>query len=104
MKFLYYLIPAYGDASNESLNSMERRIEFLSTRKFSKPFHSITELCLQREPNNRPSAAQLISHLFFKQCRKTGERLVDILKNVTPIHQRKIEPAGRFLYYILIIV
>lgn len=51
-------------------------------------------MCLQSDPGNRPSATQLISHQFFKQCRKTDETLVDILKVVTPIHQRKIEYAG----------
>ncbi|XP_051157149.1 STE20-related kinase adapter protein alpha [Leptopilina boulardi] len=83
-----------GNASNSSLNVIDKRIESLSTRKFSEPFHSITEVCLQRDPGNRPSATQLISHPFFKQCRKTDETLIDILKIVTPIHQRKIEYAG----------
>ncbi|XP_033220388.1 STE20-related kinase adapter protein alpha [Belonocnema kinseyi] len=86
--------PLNGDASHSSLNSMDKRVESLSTRKFSEPFHSLTEVCLQRNPKNRPSVSQLISHPFFKQCKKNDETLIDILKIVTPIHQRKIESAA----------
>ncbi|KAF4526079.1 hypothetical protein B566_EDAN007572 [Ephemera danica] len=45
------------------LNAVERR-------KFSEYFHLFVELCLRRQPEQRPSPSRLLSHSFFKQCRR----------------------------------
>ena len=39
-------------------------------RKFSKNFDELVELCLQKDPAKRPSAAKLLEHKFFKNVRK----------------------------------
>lgn len=54
-------------------------------RNFSDSFHVFTELCLQRDPMRRPTAAELSRQLFIKQCKKTNITLLDILAMVTPI-------------------
>jgi serine/threonine protein kinase len=38
--------------------------------KYSKYFKDMIDLCLQKEPNKRPSADKLLLHPFFKQAKK----------------------------------
>lgn len=82
------------NASSSSLDTARTRLHNMSTRKFSDPFHSITELCLQRNPCDRPTMSQLLAHPFFKQCRKNDETLNDILRSVTPINEKHVHSAG----------
>ncbi|XP_034567256.1 STE20-related kinase adapter protein alpha isoform X1 [Notolabrus celidotus] len=58
-------------------------------RTFSPHFHAFVELCLQRDPEKRPSATTLVSHPFFKQVckikRRPSEALPELLRPVSPI-------------------
>lgn len=56
-------------------------------RTFSSHFHHFVELCLQPDPAERPSAAALLQHSFFRQLRKkpSTEALPDLLRPVSPI-------------------
>ncbi|KAJ8683043.1 hypothetical protein QAD02_018835 [Eretmocerus hayati] len=74
-----------GDGTSQEKFSVN--LENIAKRAFSEAFHSITELCLQCDPNNRPSVNYLLGHSFFKQCRKTDVSLLDILKSVKPLNE-----------------
>ncbi|KAK0153833.1 STE20-related kinase adapter protein alpha [Merluccius polli] len=70
------------------------------SRTLSPHFHAFVELCLQREPEKRPSATTLIGHPFFKQIkRRPSEALPELFRPVSPItsfesSQAQDSPAG----------
>ncbi|KAL8183675.1 UNVERIFIED_CONTAM: hypothetical protein K2H54_048566 [Gekko kuhli] len=42
-------------------------------KTFSPAFHNLIELCLQQDPEKRPSARGLLSHAFFKQVKEQSK-------------------------------
>nr|XP_034329039.1 serine/threonine-protein kinase 26 isoform X18 [Crassostrea gigas] len=76
---------AKGEPPNSDLHPM--RVLFLIpknnppqlTGNFTKPFKEFVELCLNKDPNNRPSAKELSRHPFIRKARKTTylQELID---------------------------
>ncbi|KAG2234608.1 hypothetical protein INT48_003416 [Thamnidium elegans] len=56
--------------------------------KFSKYFKDMIDLCLQKEPNKRPSAEKLLLHPFFKQAKKKDYLVKSVLAHVLPLNKR----------------
>lgn len=51
-------------------NNIDARLEAAYQRTFSRAFHRFTMLCVQRDPNLRPSAPALMKHPFIQSIRK----------------------------------
>ncbi|KAF9418351.1 hypothetical protein HW555_004781 [Spodoptera exigua] len=80
MKSMYNTDSGVGD----SADGVMRLRQLYAARKLSDTFHHLSEMALQRDPDKRPSATQLLNHPFFKQIRKT-DYLPGLIGRVKPI-------------------
>ncbi|XP_053612330.1 STE20-related kinase adapter protein alpha isoform X2 [Plodia interpunctella] len=78
MKSMYNTDSGVGDSE-----VARARLQY-ARRKLSDAFHQLTEMALQRDPDKRPTATQLLNHAFFKQVRKT-DFLPGLISKVKPI-------------------
>ncbi|KAJ0175843.1 hypothetical protein K1T71_009002 [Dendrolimus kikuchii] len=80
MKSIYNTDSGVGD----SADAVSRLRQVYTSRKLSDTFHHLSEMALQRDPEKRPTATQLLNHLFFKQIRRT-DYLPGLIGRVKPI-------------------
>ncbi|XP_009460554.1 PREDICTED: STE20-related kinase adapter protein beta [Nipponia nippon] len=77
-----------GESMTRTMTSEKLQIPFSKT--FSPAFHNLVELCLQQDPEKRPSASSLLSHTFFKQIKEqTQNSLLSLLP--PPIQNNRSE-------------
>lgn len=79
---------------------MSSVIKKQAKRRFSENLHQINALCLQKQPHDRPSAAQLLTHPFLKLYKK-GLYLPDLLKPAVPMGEKVAFNPGLFIYYLI---
>ncbi|XP_041329319.1 STE20-related kinase adapter protein beta isoform X3 [Pyrgilauda ruficollis] len=77
-----------GESMTRTMTSERLQMPFSKT--FSPAFHNLVELCLQQDPEKRPSASSLLSHTFFKQIKEqTQNSLLSLLP--PPIQNNRSE-------------
>ncbi|EFO85100.1 hypothetical protein CRE_15120, partial [Caenorhabditis remanei] len=59
----------------------------LQGSQWSKPFKEFVELCLNKDPENRPSASTLLKHQFIKRAKKNSI-LVDLIERAAEYRSR----------------
>ena len=52
---------------------------------YSRSFANMIEQCLQKDPEKRPTAEELLKHSFFKQAKKKDYLIKNILQNLPPL-------------------
>lgn len=66
------------------------------TKHFSKHMRDAVQLCLQKDPSKRPSAAKLLEHKFFKGAGDRDRLVKSLLSSLPPVYKRVEEMrAGR---------
>ncbi|XP_018421774.1 PREDICTED: STE20-related kinase adapter protein beta [Nanorana parkeri] len=64
------------------------RLRTPSPRTFSSALQNLVEICLQQDPDKRPSAGMLLSHPFFKQVREqTHGSVLSPLPSLAQLHK-----------------
>ncbi|CAI2353074.1 unnamed protein product [Caenorhabditis sp. 36 PRJEB53466] len=59
----------------------------LTGAQWSKPFKDFVELCLNKDPENRPSASTLLKHQFIKRAKKNSI-LVELIERAAEYRSR----------------
>lgn len=80
-----------GDSAIKSL------LDSQSRRKFSEGLHEIAALCHQQEPSLRPTAAQLLTHPYFRFHRK-HMHLPEYLLPALPLSDKVAYNRGKLEY------
>ncbi|XP_064016894.1 STE20-related kinase adapter protein beta isoform X3 [Pogoniulus pusillus] len=76
-----------GESMTRTMTS--ERLQIPSSKTFSPAFHNLVELCLQQDPEKRPSASSLLSHTFFKEIKEQTQN--SLLSLLPPIQNNKSE-------------
>ncbi|KAJ6988626.1 serine/threonine-protein kinase BLUS1 [Populus alba x Populus x berolinensis] len=57
-------------------------------KKFSKAFKDMVASCLDQDPSKRPSAAKLLKHSFFKNCKGLDYFVKNVLHGLPSVEER----------------
>ncbi|XP_050373279.1 serine/threonine-protein kinase BLUS1 [Argentina anserina] len=66
------------------------------SKKFSKSFKDLVGLCLDQDPNKRPSAEKLLKHSFFKNCKGVDYLAKTLLTGLPSVEERFRVSGGVF--------
>lgn len=77
---------AKGEPPNSELHPMrvlflipKNRSPQLAGDQWSKPFKDFVDACLQKVPQQRPTARELLKHLFVRKAPKRNSSLVELI-------------------------
>ncbi|XP_015723609.1 STE20-related kinase adapter protein beta isoform X2 [Coturnix japonica] len=79
-----------GISESMTRTMTSERLQNPVSKTFSPAFYNLVELCLQQDPEKRPSARSLLSHTFFRQVKEqTQNSLLSLLP--PPVHNNRSE-------------
>lgn len=84
---------AEGDSLPVHAATLSPKQKIYCERAFSDIFHQLTELCLLRNACERPTASQLLTHSFFKHCRRNCN-IIELLHPVIPMSDKIANNPG----------
>lgn len=101
MVFVLVFVVNYAEGDNTPLNTshLTPKQKIYCERAFSDLFHQFTELCLLRSPCDRPTATQLLTHPFFKHCRR-NYNMIELLHPVIPMSDRIANNPGEYCHFV----
>jgi serine/threonine-protein kinase OSR1/STK39 len=74
----------------KTLDEESPRLDMVGgAHRYSKTFADFVDLCLQKEPDKRPSAAALLKHPFFKHAKPQKYLINAILADLPPLSERQ---------------
>ncbi|PWN20234.1 kinase-like protein [Microstroma glucosiphilum] len=74
----------------KTLDEESPRLDMVGgAHRYSKTFADFVDLCLQKEPDKRPSAAVLLKHPFFKHAKPQKYLINAILADLPPLSERQ---------------
>lgn len=66
------LANSVADEVGEEAFGSQERLLFYSKKEFSDSFHKFSEICMERQPEDRPTVLQLLNHQFLRQWKHTS--------------------------------
>lgn len=71
------------------LESPPPKLEDTGDKKFSKQFKEMVEMCLQKDPKDRPDTSTLLKHKFFSKAKSDPQFIINhLLTDVPPLGDR----------------
>uniref|UniRef100_H2Y9J9 Protein kinase domain-containing protein n=1 Tax=Ciona savignyi TaxID=51511 RepID=H2Y9J9_CIOSA len=79
-------VPHNTDAAIENMNpNMQEQYHATGSRSFSPAYRKFVFSCLQRDPSQRPNAADLLNHQYFNQISQQEIDLKTLLQPLVPV-------------------
>ncbi|VDI00151.1 Hypothetical predicted protein [Mytilus galloprovincialis] len=78
----------------DTAKSRAEVVDIASRRKFSQHFHNFVDVCLEKDPTDRPTASSLLNHSFFKHLKKRScDFLPTLVQPVQPLRADMLQSA-----------
>ncbi|XP_062303202.1 LOW QUALITY PROTEIN: STE20-related kinase adapter protein beta [Osmerus eperlanus] len=78
-----------------SLTRTAERPQSPAPKNHSATLHNLVQLCLQQQPERRPSASALLSHAFFKQVKRhTRDSFLSLMYPAVPLSSPEEPPVS----------
>ncbi|RVE75338.1 hypothetical protein OJAV_G00015700 [Oryzias javanicus] len=86
---------ATGSLSHSATAPPADRPQSPGPKNHSATLHNLVQLCLQQQPERRPSAFELLSHAFFKQVKKhTRDSFLSLIYPAVPLTSPEDSPVS----------
>ncbi|KAF3857087.1 hypothetical protein F7725_008946 [Dissostichus mawsoni] len=86
---------ATGSMTHSATAPPTERPQSPAPKNHSATLHNLVQLCLQQQPDRRPSASSLLTHAFFKQVKRhTRETFLNLMYPAVPFSSPDDPPVS----------